>query len=55
VEYDERMEKLRRVTHPKPLSDFIYGTFNHFRGKHPWVGGEDIKRSRSAVSCSKAT
>ncbi|HSS48914.1 MAG TPA: DUF3516 domain-containing protein, partial [Thermoanaerobaculia bacterium] len=43
VEYDERMERLGEVTHPKPLSDFIYGTFNHFRGKHPWVGGEDIK------------
>ena len=34
---------LEEVTHPKPLSDFIYGTFNRFRGKHPWVGGEDIK------------
>jgi superfamily II RNA helicase len=43
VEYDERMERLEEVTHPKPLSDFIYGTFNRFRGKHPWVGGEDIK------------
>jgi superfamily II RNA helicase len=43
VEYEARMEKLEEVTHPKPLSDFIYGTFNHFRGRHPWVGGEDIK------------
>ncbi|HEY9422503.1 MAG TPA: DUF3516 domain-containing protein, partial [Thermoanaerobaculia bacterium] len=43
VQYEERMEKLEEVTHPKPLSDFIYGTFNRFRGKHPWVGGEDIK------------
>ena len=43
VEYEARMEKLEEVTHPKPLSDFIYGTFNRFRGKHPWVGGEDIK------------
>ncbi len=43
VEYDERMERLEEVSHPKPLSDFIYGTFNRFRGKHPWVGGEDIK------------
>ena len=42
VEYEERMERLEEVTHPKPLSDFIYGTFNHFRGKHPWVGGQDI-------------
>ncbi len=43
VEYDQRMERLEEVTHPKPLADFIYGTFNRFRGKHPWVGGEDIK------------
>ena len=43
IEYEERMEKLEEVTHPKPLSDFIYGTFNRFRGKHPWVGGEDIR------------
>jgi len=43
VEYEERMERLQEVTHPKPLSDFIYGTFNNFRGKHPWVGGQDIK------------
>src|SRR6478672_8913775 len=43
VEYEARMEKLEEVTHPKPMSDFIYGTFNRFRGKHPWVGGEDIK------------
>jgi superfamily II DNA/RNA helicase len=42
VEYEERMERLQEVTHPKPLSDFIYGTFNNFRGKHPWVGGQDI-------------
>ena len=43
VEYEQRMERLEEVTHPKPLSDFIYGTFNRFRGKHPWVGGEDIR------------
>jgi superfamily II RNA helicase len=42
MQYEERMERLEEVTHPKPLSDFIYGTFNHFRGKHPWVGGQDI-------------
>ncbi len=42
VEYEARMEKLDEVTHPKPLSDFLYGTFNRFRGDHPWVGGNDI-------------
>ncbi|HKV09579.1 MAG TPA: DUF3516 domain-containing protein, partial [Thermoanaerobaculia bacterium] len=42
MEYEQRMERLEEVTHPKPLADFIYGTFNRFRGKHPWVGGQDI-------------
>jgi hypothetical protein len=42
VPYEERMERLEGITHPKPQSDFIYGTFNQFRGNHPWVGGEDI-------------
>ncbi|MES1243694.1 MAG: DUF3516 domain-containing protein [Acidobacteriota bacterium] len=43
VEYEQRMERLDEVTHPKPLSDFLYGTFNRFRGDHPWVGGNDVK------------
>ncbi len=43
VPYEERMEKLETVSYPKPLSDFLYGTFNMFRGHHPWVGGEDIR------------
>ena len=42
VQYEERMERLEEVTHPKPLADFLYGTFNHFKGQHPWVGGRDI-------------
>jgi len=43
VEYEERMERLQEVTHPKPLSDFLYGAYNRFRGQHPWVRGEDVK------------
>jgi superfamily II RNA helicase len=43
IPYEERMERLEQVTHPKPLADFIYGTFAGFRSKHPWVGGEDVK------------
>ncbi len=42
VPYEERMEKLEGITHPKPQADFIYGTFHQFRREHPWVGGEDI-------------
>jgi hypothetical protein len=31
------------VAHPKPLADFIYATFNDFRGRHPWLGDESIR------------
>ena len=43
IQYEERMERLEEITHPKPLSDFLYGTFNRFRGDHPWVGGHDVR------------
>jgi superfamily II RNA helicase len=43
MQYEERMEKLDEVTHPKPLADFLYGAFNRFRGEHPWVGGNDVR------------
>jgi len=42
VEYDDRMKELERVTYPKPQADFVYGTFNAFAAKHPWVG-ENIR------------
>jgi hypothetical protein len=35
VDYEERMARLEEVTHPKPLADFIYSTFNDFRQRHP--------------------
>jgi hypothetical protein len=37
------MEKLEKLEYPKPQRDFIYGTFNAFAGRHPWVGEEDIR------------
>ncbi len=40
--YEERMEKLDKVSHPKPNLDLINGTFEAFRKIHPWVRGEDI-------------
>jgi len=43
VEYAERMEELDKLEHPKPLRDFIYGTFDAFAAKHPWVGHENIR------------
>lgn len=43
MEYDERIEELDKLEHPKPLRDFIYSTFNAFSDKHPWVGAENIR------------
>jgi superfamily II RNA helicase len=43
LDYDQRMEKLETIEHPKPLREFIYGTFNAFALRHPWVGEENIR------------
>ncbi len=43
VEYDERMEELEKLEYPKPRREFVYGTFNAFADKHPWVGQENIR------------
>jgi len=43
MEYDQRMEELEKLEYPKPLSDFVYLTFNAFADRHPWVGEENIK------------
>jgi len=43
VEYEERLEELEKLEHPKPNRDFIYDTFNRFREMHPWVGQENIR------------
>jgi len=43
IPYEERMERLLEIEHPKPLRAFIYGTFNEFREEHPWVGEENVQ------------
>ncbi len=43
MEYDERMEELEKLEHPKPLREFIYQTFNDWSFAHPWVGTENIR------------
>jgi hypothetical protein len=37
VEYDDRMEALDEVEHPKPGKDFIYNTYNEFVLTNPWA------------------
>jgi superfamily II RNA helicase len=42
VEYEERMERLAQVEHPKPNRDWIYANFGEFRARHPWVGSDNV-------------
>ncbi|MBN8246556.1 MAG: DUF3516 domain-containing protein, partial [Verrucomicrobia bacterium] len=43
MEYDQRMEELEKLEHPKPRREFIYETFNAWAERHPWVGQENIR------------
>ena len=43
LDYEERMEELEKLEHPKPLADFVYETFNDFADRHPWVGEENVR------------
>ncbi len=43
VEYQDRIDKLEKLEHPKPNREFIYTTFNAFAERHPWVGQENIR------------
>jgi superfamily II RNA helicase len=42
VEYEERMEALDKLEYPKPLREFIYQLFDHYRLVNPWVAGDNI-------------
>lgn len=43
IEYEQRMEELEKLEHPKPNREFIYSTFNEFAARHPWAGEENIR------------
>jgi len=43
MEYDQRMEELEKLEHPKPKPEFFYPLFNAWADKHPWVGTENIR------------
>jgi superfamily II RNA helicase len=43
VEYEQRIEELEKLEHPKPLREFVYETFNAFAHLHPWVRGDDVR------------
>jgi superfamily II RNA helicase len=43
ADYDALRAELDQVTAPKPMADFLYGTFEAFRRAHPWVGDREVK------------
>jgi len=43
VEYEQRIEELEKIEHPKPLRELVYDSFNAFARAHPWVGGDDVR------------
>jgi len=43
VDYEQRVEELEKLEHPKPLRELVYETFNAFARQHPWVGGDDVR------------
>ncbi len=43
IEYDERMELLEDVTHPKPLAELLEHAYETYCRGHPWVADYALK------------
>jgi superfamily II RNA helicase len=43
IEYEQRMELLEEVTHPRPLRDLLEGAYETYRRGHPWVADHELK------------
>ncbi|HEY2556009.1 MAG TPA: DUF3516 domain-containing protein, partial [Diaminobutyricibacter sp.] len=48
VEYDQRMELLEEVTHPKPLDELLTAAFETYASSQPWVNDFEL-RPKSVV------
>src|SRR3954470_12360167 len=42
IEYEERMELLEEVDHPKPLAELLGHAFETYRKSQPWVGDYEL-------------
>jgi superfamily II RNA helicase len=42
LDYDERMELLAEVTHPRPLAELMETAYNLYRRGHPWVADYEL-------------
>jgi hypothetical protein len=43
IGYEERLEMLDDVTHPKPLEDLLDGAYEIYRRGHPWVADYEVR------------
>jgi superfamily II RNA helicase len=43
IEYEQRMELLEDVTHPRPLLELLDGAYETYRRGHPWVADYEVK------------
>jgi superfamily II RNA helicase len=43
IEYEQRMELLEEVTHPRPLLELLDGAYETYRRGHPWVADYEVK------------
>ena len=43
VPYEERMERLEKISWPQPNAAFIHSSFDLFAERHPWVRDESIR------------
>lgn len=48
IEYDQRMELLEQITHPKPLEELLAQAFEVFASSQPWVRDFEL-RPKSVV------
>ncbi|MEE1927221.1 DUF3516 domain-containing protein [Streptomyces sp. TRM 70351] len=42
VEYEDRMERLMDISHPKPLEELLLHAYGLYRSSHPWVGDHPV-------------
>ena len=42
IEYDQRMELLEQIVHPKPLEQLLDEAFARYRASQPWVGDFEL-------------
>jgi hypothetical protein len=52
IEYDERMELLEEVTHPRPLAEGLEIALQSYRETRPWVARPTSRPSRSCATCT---